>query len=240
MRQVPRNVSYLLIGNGRVARHFQHYFSLLQLPFATWHRLESLPLLREQIRSASHILLLISDDGVDPFIDAHLSKSSAVLIHCSGSLNSRKAYGAHPLMTFGSAIYADDIYASLPFMIDDHALAFADLLPGLPNAHFRLDRRNKAKYHALCVLAGNFSCLLWQKLLGDFEQDLGWPAASAAPYLKQQMQNLLSDYRNALTGPLVRGDSLTLQRNLDALKNDPFQAVYHSFISCYRSITEAP
>ncbi len=80
MRQVPRNVSYLLIGNGRVARHFQHYFSLLQLPFVTWQGSESPSLLREQIRHASHILLLISDDAIDSFIDAYLLESLAVWI----------------------------------------------------------------------------------------------------------------------------------------------------------------
>ncbi len=239
MRQVPRNVCYLLIGNGRVARHFQHYFLSLQLPFVTWQRSESLSVLQDHLRHASHILLLITDDAIEPFIEAHLSKTTALLIHCSGSLVSRRAHGAHPLMTFGLESYAEAVYTQIPFMLDDHAPPFAEVLPGLPNPHFRLERLQKAKYHALCVLAGNFSCMLWQKLFQDFEQDLNLPAASAVPYLTQQMHNLVADYQSALTGPLMRGDALTLQRNVQALAGDPFQAVYQSFIQCYQSMQES-
>jgi hypothetical protein len=64
MRQVP---NYLLIGNGRVARHFQHYFSLLQLPYQTWHRHEPDTKLTQQLESATHVLLLISDRAIAAF-----------------------------------------------------------------------------------------------------------------------------------------------------------------------------
>ena len=57
MRQVPQ---YLIVGNGRVARHVCHYFSLLNIPVLTWNRSESFDLLHEKIQQVSHILLLIS------------------------------------------------------------------------------------------------------------------------------------------------------------------------------------
>ena len=127
-----------------------------------------------------------------------------------------------------------DIY----FILDRDAPDFADLLPGLPNAHARLDTAQKAKYHALCVMAGNFSCLLWQKLFDTLQSDFDIPATAAGPYLKQQTENLLADYQTALTGPLARGDTATIARNMAALKDDEFQAVYHAFVEAYKGKQE--
>lgn len=231
MRQVPQ---YLLIGNGRVARHFQHYFSLLKLPFTTWHRRESHDKLRLFLSHASHILLLISDDAIEGFIAEHIKNSNSLCIHFSGSLISDHAYGAHPLTTFSEDLYDTDQYHAIPFILDEDAPAFELLLPGLPNQHARLPKSLKAKYHALCVLSGNFSCMLWQKLFSVFETEFHFPPSIAFPYLLQQTKNLISNNKTALTGPLVRNDVNTIEKNIAALHFDPFQEIYKSFISCYQ------
>ena len=230
MRQVPQ---YLLIGNGRLAVHFRHYFSLLGLSFDCWHRQESPELLQAKSLQATHIFLLISDCAIEAFIERHLSHVSAKLMHCSGSLFSEKAYGVHPLMTFSQTLYDEVQYREIPFVTD------ADVtLPGLPNPFFRIQPEQKAKYHALCVLANNFSTILWQKLFRDFEQELSLPGSVAHSLLKQQTQNLCKDYTSALTGPLVRNDQQTLQRNIGALAGDPFQSIYQAFINVYPRIKE--
>src|SRR5580658_6221456 len=113
MRQVPR---YLLVGNGRLARHLRFYFSSLHLTVDTWHRPESIAALHEKITHATHILLLISDRAIDEFCREHLLQSTAIKIHCSGSLNSPYAYGAHPLMTFSHDLYEHDRYQTIPFI----------------------------------------------------------------------------------------------------------------------------
>ena len=231
MRQVPE---YVLIGNGRLARHFQTYFAEMRLPFHAWHRGQDLALLQKALENATHVLVLISDHAIEPFIEAYLQDTEAILIHCSGSLVSEKAYGVHPLMTFGSSLYASEFYPSIPLVIDQAAPAFAELLPGLTNPHAYLDANLKPQYHAFCVLAANFSCMLWQKLFRGFEQDLQLPQDLAHPFLVRQMANLLENPAGALTGPLVRNDQDTIQKNLLALKGDAFQAVYQSFVECYQ------
>lgn len=233
MRQVPR---YLLIGSGRVARHIQHYFTQLNLSFMTWQRNESLTQLQQQINDVTHILLLISDHQIEEFITLHLKNTKALVVHFSGSLVSDKAYGAHPLMTFNQALYSFDHYQRIPFVIDHDAPAFDTLLPGLLNPHVRLDTSLKTKYHALCVLSGNFSCMLWQKLVMSLEQEFNLPADIANLYMQQQAQNLITHPKTALTGPLVRGDTLTIEKNLAALEGDPFKEVYESFVKCYESL----
>lgn len=230
MRQVP---SYLLIGNGRVARHMRHYFSLLNLPYSSWHRGEPIADLLSCIAHATHILVLISDHSIEPFIETHLRHTHATLIHCSGSLATPLAYSAHPLTTFSETLYPLEQYQHIPFILDKHYSPQNPLLPGLPNRHFYLDPNQKAKYHALCVASGNFSCLLWQKLFHTFETEFALPREVAHIYLQQQMQNLIDDPYHALTGPLIRNDQQTLQKNIDALDNDPLQKIYQSFIDYY-------
>lgn len=227
MRQVPQ---YLIIGNGRVARHFCHYFSRLNISYTQWKRPEPLARLKELASAATHILILISDQAIEPFITEHLQGVKAVKVHFSGALVSQLAYGAHPLMTFNTGLYALDKYQSIPFVVDAAAPEFDTLLPGLSNAHVRLAPELKAKYHALCVLSGNFSCLLWQKFFSALESDLHLPPETGYAYLRQQTENLLADYASAFTGPLARGDKETIRKNLTALEGDPFQRIYQSFV----------
>jgi hypothetical protein len=227
MRQVPH---YLIIGNGRVARHFRHYFSLLNLPVSGWSRCESSRQLKTLVPAATHILVLISDGAIEPFISEYLADAKAVKVHFSGALVSDKAYGAHPLMTFNTGLYTLDKYQSVPFVVDATAPDFAALLPGLPNSHVTLAPALKAKYHALCVLGGNFSCLLWQKFFTALVSEFHLPAEIGHAYLRQQTENLLTDYASAFTGPLARGDRKTIRKNLQALEGDPFQRIYQSFV----------
>ncbi len=233
MRQAPH---YLLIGNGRVARHFRHYFSLLSLSFTTWQRGESEATLQQEIHRATHILILISDQQIEYFIAQHLKNTTALLIHFSGSLISAEAHGAHPLMPFNQDLYDLAQYKAIPFVIDHDAPAFNTLLPGLPNQHARLEKSLKPKYHALCVLSANFSCLLWQKLFTSLEQEFHLPPDIAKTCLQQQTNNLLANPKTAFTGPLVRGDAVTIEKNKAALAGDPFQKVYESFVECYQAL----
>lgn len=233
MRQVP-----LIVGNGRLAHHFRHYFSLLDLPCLFWHRAQSFDQLYEKAAQASVVLLLICDQAIEPFIDQHLQDIQAVLVHCSGSLVSAKAFGAHPLMTFGKSLYVESIYRMIPFVIDQNFPTWQSVFPRLSNQHYRIKAEHKAKYHALCVLSGNFSCLLWQKLFHDLETELHLPAEIAHAYLIRQLENVLENPRTALTGPLVRQDQNTIASHLLALEGDPFKEVYQSFVNCYQQIKD--
>jgi len=231
MRQVPR---YLIIGNGRVARHFCHYLSLLNIRVSQWHRAEAPARLQALLPAATHILLLISDQAIEPFIAGHLQGTAAVKVHFSGALASKLAHGAHPLMTFNTGLYTLDKYRSIPFVTDTDEV----VLPGLPNRCVVLAPDLKARYHAMCVLGGNFSCLLWQKFFGTLVSEFNFPADIGHAYLRQQTENLLEDYSSAFTGPLARGDEATIQKNLAALEGDPFQRIYQSFVEIYPLIKE--
>ena len=80
--------------------------------------------------------------------------------------------------------------------------------------------------HALCVLAGNVTTILWAKAMGDFEHRLGLPGDILRPYLRQSAINSLDRGMGSLTGPFARGDRNTIDLDLEGLRGDPFREVY--------------
>lgn len=227
MGQVP--VLYLLIGkNGRLGRHLQRYLSCLDLPYRAWGRADGpLPL-----DGVTHTLLALPDDAIEPFLASHPGLQGTTVVHFSGSLVTPSAWGAHPLMTFAGGGYGIEDYAAIHFVVDADAPPLGELLPGLPNPWHRLDPQLKARYHAECVLSGNFTAMLWAHFFQVLEGQLGLPRSAALPYLRRVAANLESE-EQPLTGPLVRGDRATVERNLRALEGDPYQAVYTSFVEAY-------
>ena len=78
--------SYLIIGSGRAAHHFSHYFRLLQLNFQTWNRHEPWALLQTRLEKATHVLLLISDSALENFFQANHHQFDRIWVHFSGAL----------------------------------------------------------------------------------------------------------------------------------------------------------
>jgi hypothetical protein len=230
MRQVPE---FGIVGNGRVARHFHHYFQLLRIPVLAWSRSEAGPSPPEALRSCGTVLLLIRDEAIAPLVGAWPDLRAKRLVHFSGSLVTPVAEAAHPLMTFGPDLYDLDAYRAIPFVLDAGGTPFAELLPGLPNPSYAIPAAQRPYYHALCVMAGNFSTVLWQKLFDELETRFDIPASAAHPYLARVAANLATDAGRALTGPLSRRDARTIAANLDALEGDPFQAVYSAFVRAH-------
>jgi 2-dehydropantoate 2-reductase len=104
--------------------------------------------------------------------------------------------------------------------------------PGLAEPPFFIEPERRPRYHALCVLAGNFTTLLWKKLFFELDREFGIAREHTLPYLESVTRGLAGKGA-PLSGPLSRGDHATLQRNLEALKDDPFEEVYQAFVSAY-------
>lgn len=224
------NPRYLIIGNGRVARHFEHYFTLLRIPSQSWARKQnSNEELHEFYNSSDITLVLISDSEIEGFIQEHSFLSQKPVVHFSGSLSTPLAFGAHPLMTFPPGRYDLETYARIPFVCEKGSLNFQQLFPKLDNPYFEIEKSKKHFYHALCVMSGNFTTILWQKLFFEFES-MGLPREAAGLYLERTAANLNHHPEHALTGPLVRHDVATIKKNLSALKDDPFYEVYLAFV----------
>ena len=237
-------VNYAIVGGGRIARHFSQYFHLLEIPHTRWTRdrgssfntfaLADAELrLRETIDGADRVLLLVSDNAIGVLLKQYPFLHDKQLIHCSGALSFPGVVGAHPLMTFADELYELETYQSVPFMLET-GHDFTELFPGLPNPDFGISVEDKARYHAMCVMAGNFSQILWKAVSDRFEQQLDLPTESLHPYLNQLVANFVQSPESALTGPLVRNDVQTIERNLNALAGDPLQDLYRAFVDYYQ------
>ena len=227
MRQIPK---YGIIGSGRLKGHLSNYFSLSNIPFNTWSRKEnSLQELEIFTDKSDIILLLIKDDAIDAFINQNPIIQSKKLIHFSGSLTTEKAAGMHPLMSFSKKLFELETYQKLVFITEEE-VDFKQIFPSLKNQSYSIKKEDKAYYHALCVMSGNFTSILWAKLFTELERKLDIPKEAAYSYLDSICMNLIDDYKCALTGPLIRKDTRTINCNLTALINDSFLPIYEAFL----------
>ena len=232
MQQVTKQVERPLgvIGDGRMARHFIHYCGLLGLSVCAWSRRDPVSTPPETLASCGTVVVLIRDAAIVPFIEAWPALRAKRLVHFSGSLITPMAEAAHPLMTFGPHLYDLATYRAIPFILDAGGPPFVELFPELPNPSFAIPAAERPYYHALCVMAGNFSTLLWRKLFDELQTRFDIPASAAHPYLARVAANLIADPTHALTGPLSRGDVHAIATNLQALEGDPFHTVYSAFL----------
>ncbi|MDD4617136.1 MAG: DUF2520 domain-containing protein [Alphaproteobacteria bacterium] len=209
-------MTYLLIGSGRVATHVKHYLSLKGIPLLEWNRKNhSIEDLREKTAQADTVLLAIKDGAIREFRDAHFKDFKGTVVHFSGSLSVEGIESFHPLMTFGPSLYDLDFYERIYFAAASKK-RFKEIFPALSNPVFELMDKNKALYHALCVMSGNFPQILWQACLQKFEE-LNVPQEAVGLYLEKNLENFLAAPGKSLTGPLARGDTATIEKNIDAL-----------------------
>lgn len=239
---------YAILGDGRLARHMHHYLGLLGRTRSGWARNHRSPFnthtvpdaverLRRTIAPASHVLLLVADDAIAPLARKYPFLHNRTLVHCAGALSLPGIAGAHPLMTFSNSLYTLRQYQAIPFLVES-GHDFGALFPGLSNPNHTVPVEQKALYHALCAMAGNFPQILWKAVSDRFDSELGLPAEVLAPYLRQVLDNFLADPAGALTGPLARGDTRTVARNLGALEGDALQTLYLAFADTYAAERE--
>ena len=217
-----------------------HYFSLLGIRWYGWARnprsgINSFtePDPRQRLHLAlehsSHCLMLVSDRAVATLLNQYPELKDHQLIHCSGALTVPGVAGAHPLMTFGRQLYTLDQYQKIPFIVDSGE-DFKSLFPELPNPSYSLAPEHKALYHSLCVMAGNFAQILWEDIASQFNSQLNLPQELLFPYLQQILKNFELDPATALTGPLQRNDTGTIEKHIHALDGNQLEPIYRAFM----------
>lgn len=224
-------MNYLIIGSGRTARNWQYYLELLKIPVKNWNRKLPESLLNPLIQEASHVLLLISDASIDGFYQRYSLLKTKTCLHFSGALEIPEIHGVHPLASFTHQLLKFETLKNIP-LITSSRLSADQLMPGISNSIYHIDPKDKPKYHALCVMAGNFSVLLWQKISSEF-LTLGLPEHIEKTYREIIFENINSQLSTALTGPIARKDDATIFKNLQALHGDAYQKIYLAFLNAY-------
>lgn len=211
------NSSYhLVVGNGRLAKHLLHYFHLLNYPTRQWARCaHSEQELLELAPSAHLIWLCISDAALAARIES-LNTYHHKVVQCSGSLHFEGVFNRHPLASFGEHLFADDFYSQIHWISSDSQKSF---LPAFEHNTHYLGKEHKALYHALCVLSGPGTSLLWQYFINEIEK-LKISKQAAESYFASLWLNYQKQHQPQITGPWVRNDLQTIESNEFALKQN--------------------
>lgn len=225
MQQVP---TYLIIGEGRLARHMFTYLKSQNIQTQTWSRKLDIRL-QEIYQNYSHILLCISDNALENFVNENDYLNEKTLVHFSGATEVKGVLSFHPLMTFANELYSEDFYKTIPFIDFNENVSFKEVFPDLSNPTMKVEARLKPYYHSLCVMGGNFTTLLWAKCTELFSE-IGLGSEMIKPYMQKVFENTLENPHKNLTGPLVRGDTKTIEKNIAALGSYKERNLYQSFV----------
>lgn len=239
MRQVPVK-KYLIIGNGRTAKHIGYYLEQLEHPVTYWHYKNealaktpspTIEALQKLSDASDRVLLLIKDSAIDDFLTQHPFLRTSKTIHFSGSLDIFGISNVHPLISFGQDLFPAAFYQSIPFaQFDASEKSLQDFLPGLPNPSFYIPKSTKSLYHGLCVASGNLTVLLWQLVAVELEKNFHLHHDNLKPFLESVTMNLSTHWDMALTGPIARRDEVTLIKNYQALSETSLNEILKAHI----------
>lgn len=214
----------LLIGSGRLATHLKYYFKSVHLNHFSWSRSESVEALNQLLPKSRFVMLAINDDAIEKFYRDHLSKTQSTVVHFSGSYFHTKMIGFHPLMTFTQNLYASEFYKKIHFAVSDLD-QFKRLLPELPNPCFLLQDDKKGFYHAWAVMMASGTQSLWKQAVQQMKS-IGVPQQACEIYLKQMTDQFFLDPKKSMTGPWVRNDHKTIEKNKVSLADPQDRKLY--------------
>jgi predicted short-subunit dehydrogenase-like oxidoreductase (DUF2520 family) len=175
------------------------------------------------VRDADVVLLAVPDAEIAAAA-AHVAPGRLVG-HCSGATTlapltaagHAAAFSLHPLMTITTrgAAFAG-AHAAIAGTDDDARATAAALARALGMEPFAVadDDAARAAYHAAASIASNFLVTLeWAA-----ERVGGLDRAALAPLVRATVENWVAEgARNALTGPIARGDEQTVDRQRAAV-----------------------
>lgn len=230
MRQVPQ-FKFLVIGNGRTARHISYYLQSMGHLISSWHyRSQSISELKLMSQNVDRILLLIRDSQIESFLEVNPYLKTLSTIHFSGALHVDGISNVHPLISFSLDLFPLTFYETIPFAYFDPKISFVDIFPGALNPNFYIPLETKGLYHGLCVASGNLTVHLWQLVASQFQHNFSLDQKVLIPFLKSLNLNLELNWKEALTGPIARRDEKTLATNYYALQLTPLIEIFEAHV----------
>jgi predicted short-subunit dehydrogenase-like oxidoreductase (DUF2520 family) len=172
------------------------------------------------------VLLAVPDAAIREALA--LVPPGPIVLHASGAspvdvLRPRRPVGSfHPLMTFPGPEQLPDLagvaaaVAGDPEAVDAGRAIAAAL--GMRAVEVPGER---ALYHAAAVMAGNFATVLLADAAAVLERagvDPREARAMLAPLAIASLRNAIDDPARALTGPVARGDEITIAAHREALR----------------------
>lgn len=151
-------------------------------------------------------------------------------------------FGLHPLQTF-TGNEAPDVFHGLGVAVSactPHSLAIAiGLARTLGAEPFEIDDAHRAEYHAAASFASNFvlTVLDAAERLG---RDAGLDRVHLAPLVRRTVENWVAEgAAPALTGPIARGDTATVERQRAAASAAGLGSLFDALVDATRELAAA-
>lgn len=229
--------SYVIFGAGRVGRSMAGYLEHLGHAVSLVTRFEAeqnRQACEKRIESADVVAAAIPDSKLEGWRDAWRAViADKTAIHFSGAINLDGVYGFHPLYSFPPLPLPPETMNEIAFACPERGPAFANVFPGASNPHFEIAAENRARYHALAVLSGNFASFLWNETAKEFASlgDIP-PETILKTYFSGLVDRFAESPEASMTGPVLRKDSVTVDKNLAALAGNPkLKQLYEAFLT---------
>ena len=201
------------------------------------------------------LLLGVRDDQLAEMVENltqhQFHTTGTVLIHLSGVLPSdvgadpggaqaMHCLSMHPLQAVADVESGIARLPSAVWTLEGDMLAVAlgqELLDALQVKWLKIDKEDKALYHAAACTVSNYLVTLTQVATG-FLTRLGFAPELAQQALLPLIEGTVANLKEkspteALTGPIARGDTATVSRHVEALK------VQANWLELYRTLGRA-
>lgn len=202
----------------------------------------------EDLIQASDTLFITTPDKVIGEVWACIAAynlTGKILCHFSGSLSSDIFSGIestggigcsiHPMYAFSNRFTSYQHFSTACLVAEGTPAArepMEQLFRDLGHPVFSILAEDKVKYHAAAAMISNDMIALLQAVL-DLLGECGFNEADSMLLLKPIIQNNVSEMLDrgpmeALTGPVERGDTGTVQRHMEALAGTPAGDIYQT------------
>ena len=166
-----------------------------------------------------------------------LDISGKIICHCSGAKSASVfegvdekgayAFSLHPISPFSSRYDSYKNVKDAYFTIEGNEKKLPDMEKFLQKMHLSYTKifgEEKVKYHAACVFASNLMVALSKDAI-DLLCEVGFSEEDAqralAHLMEQNLKAILEKGpKEALTGPMERGDGETIRNHLEVLKEN--------------------
>ncbi|KTD07586.1 Rossmann-like and DUF2520 domain-containing protein [Legionella jamestowniensis] len=183
-------------------------------------------------------------EGIGRELASKSTQSGSVIVHCSGLLSSEvlqplKNSGCfvasvHPMRSFANpAVSVEEFEGTYCAMEgDNEALSVLEVLfKAIGSKVYQIDKNKKPLYHAAGVFASNYLVTLAQQALeclkeAGVENEIAMKAiASLMKGTVSNLEKTLSPEKS-LTGPIKRGDLLTIRKHINAFSSFKQRELY--------------
>ncbi len=190
----------------------------------------------QEVANVADFVFITTPDGVIASVVSQVAwHQGQIVVHCSGAdstdiLEPARKAGAyvgafHPLQTFASTREAIENLPGSTFTLEamEPPLGILqEMASALGGSWIKLKAGDKAVYHAAAVIASNYLVTL-VKMATDLWHTFGVPREKATdallPLIRGTVRNVATiGLPYCLTGPIARGDSATVKKHLDTLK----------------------